>query len=126
MPASAAISFAKLAHVLRTTRIKCGNHKRLWGPMSTPDDDEDEEGEIAWLLRLAAAERRGYAAYWKWPLDRTFEEAQVARGLLRYLEQAEGLVINGFRSRGNDDPPDCEATLTDGGLMGIEVTELVD
>jgi hypothetical protein len=64
--------------------------------------------------------RRGWQSYWHWK-DKPVQERCNARTVL----EAAGVKIAKLRSRGRDDPPDCEAFLDDQ-WSGIEVTELVD
>ncbi|MBK8815750.1 MAG: hypothetical protein IPN42_09705 [Methylococcaceae bacterium] len=71
--------------------------------------------------------KRGYSDFFAWPVDRQLEEWAIVDSLKESLEKANAVFFNSLiaRGRGND-PPDCEATLLEGGKVGIEVTELVD
>jgi hypothetical protein len=87
---------------------------------------ENDDEHILGQLRLAADADRGYASFWKWALDRTIEEAEVARVLLRFLKETEQADAAPLQPLHPNDPPDCKVILTDGRCLGIEVTELVD
>jgi hypothetical protein len=68
---------------------------------------------------------RGHAPYWYWR-DRTIEEVSVVHTLSESLQRTGEDFFHAAKSRGTDDPPDCEALSYEGSRIGIEVTELVD
>lgn len=87
---------------------------------------EDGWKEIAELIRAATKRNRGYAGYFDWP-DRDQKELGIAVHLFESLKAREGLQYREARPRGSgNDPPDVEVRDSAGGLIGIEVTELVD
>lgn len=89
--------------------------------------DEGKRREILKLMRAAQAQRRGYADFFHWPLDRDLEERGLVQSLSEALESRGELFFHSVRSRGRpNDPPDCEALDGNGERIGIEVTELVD
>ena len=88
-------------------------------------DLEFDSESINGLLRRAREKDRGYVSYWKWEIDRALEEVHVARELLAHLERHADWSVGSLRNC-SVDPPDCEASLTDGRVLGIDVTELVD
>ncbi len=87
----------------------------------------DFDAEVLQLIRDANARRRGYADFYKWPLDRCLEEVEVARTMCDALSSAGQPLAHSVvsRDRGSD-PPDCEGLSPDGKRIAIEVTELVD
>ena len=91
--------------------------------------ETDEEKKIIEQINRAIAEKRGYADFWDWPLDRDIGERGVVKNFCEALEKRGEVFLNSAtvvsRGQGND-PPDCEARDLDGNLVGIEVTELVD
>ena len=87
------------------------------------DQDYDIKSVAEILHRHVDTERR-YANYWKFSLDRKIEEQHIAVYLLDYLEAYEGWTGTKLASSERD-PPDCFGVTSDGGLFGIEVTELV-
>ncbi len=83
--------------------------------------NEDEakplsEGEELWAV--IRKNMRPWQAYWYWK-DKQVGELGAAHDV---LAQA-GIMVEGLRSRGDQDPPDCEA-IVDGLWAGIEITEL--
>lgn len=87
---------------------------------------EDEKGILA-LMRAAIAKSRGYSDFFGWSINRDTEEwgGREEFGGIAITRGKQFFVDLKRRGRPND-PPDCEATQFDGGLVGIEVTELVD
>jgi len=88
---------------------------------------QQDEAEIAKLMREARDLRRGYADFFQWAIDRDLEEWDVATILNESLAAEGRTFFSKLRSRGRpDDPPDCEALDSRGTRLTIEVTELVD
>lgn len=79
-------------------------------------EGHDEEPGFAELIE---ANLRPWNSYWAWKHKPTGESGAASEILRGAGINAEGLV-----SRGDQDPPDCEARV-DGCLTGVEVTELV-
>lgn len=77
------------------------------------------------LLRDAIERQRGYAEHFDWP-HKSVKERGVIHELLSSIERDTGEVFFGLRSRGNEDPPDCEATGETAARVGFEAVELVD
>ena len=79
-------------------------------------------------IKPMRARRRQYACYFNTG-ERDADESGAAVDLIESLSGDDRIEIKvgSLRSRetGND-PPDCEAMLTDGRRLGIEVTELID
>lgn len=90
------------------------------------NDNPDAESASPVSDRLKH-KKRGYGDFFAWPVDRQLEEWAIVDSLKESLEKANAGFFNSLvaRGRGND-PPDCEAVLTGGGKLGVEVTELVD
>jgi hypothetical protein len=78
-----------------------------------------DEASIDERLHYAASNARRISDYFGWPDKATQEKFVVATAFA-----SAGLDAREVESRGNDDPPDCQAVL-DGKLVGIEVTEFV-
>lgn len=83
-------------------------------------EDQDDLEEVARLLKRAVDKQRGLADFFDYP-DRDVKEQGIAADAFA----AAGLPVEKLTSRGNEDPPDCEAILY-GRRVGIELTELVD
>jgi hypothetical protein len=85
-------------------------------------DSEDSIDSIcvAELMREARAKSRGIHTFWEWH-DKPVKELVIAREAF----EAAQIRITSLKTRGSEDPPDCEAVL---GVLrvGIEITELVD
>lgn len=69
---------------------------------------------------------RRYANFWEFP-----DEAARDKGIVDSLLYSLGpsfppVALGSLRSRGRDDPPDCDATLIDGSRVAFELTDLVD
>lgn len=89
-------------------------------------NDEDEI-EIAALMRAARTTARGYAGFFEWRLDRDLEELGVLRHLAEALDADGAAFFHSERSRHRpNDPPDCEAIDERGSRVAFELTELVD
>jgi hypothetical protein len=84
-----------------------------------------DDPEVARLLQQAADRIRGYASFFQWT-DRDIAETGVVESLMESMEMRSAAILSALKSRGTDDPPDCEAVTAGGGRVGIEVTELVD
>ena len=70
---------------------------------------------------------RGYASFFEWPLDRNLAELGVVNYLVASMAADRQNLFANIQSRGRgNDPPDCEATDSQGRRVAIEVTELVD
>jgi hypothetical protein len=80
------------------------------------DEDDNDQRSISEII---AKNVRPWNSFWSWK-DKPSGEAGAARQILA----AAGIECRDLISRGNEDPPDCEATI-DGCPTGIEVTELV-
>jgi hypothetical protein len=80
--------------------------------------DQNENGFDGWWEALER-NTRGWLDYWYWR-DKPAGELGAASAV---LEEAD-VHVEGLRSRGNEDPPDCEGRLA-GQRCGIEVVELV-
>ncbi|MDZ7895076.1 MAG: hypothetical protein U5M50_09075 [Sphingobium sp.] len=89
------------------------------------ESDDPELQEMIETIREALAQFRGYADYWKWPLDRQLEERGVAEALSAYLIHAENADLVSFGSVKHD-PPDVLLKSAAGKRIGVEVTELID
>ncbi len=87
-------------------------------------DMSDEEW--AELAKEAKKAQRSHAGHFAWETDRQVAEMGVALQLADELV-ADGLgFFNDLRHPGvGNDPPDCEAVLNSGEIIGIEITELV-
>jgi hypothetical protein len=72
------------------------------------------------FARAMFENKRGANEFWYWK-DKLVMETGVARTVLKNA----GRQFQQLRSRGREDPPDCEAII-EGLRYGIEVTELVD
>lgn len=88
---------------------------------------EDEEREIAAVIRQATAKARGYADYFGWAANRDLEEWGVLQALRESLErEGRPFYYRELRVRGRpNDPPDCEALDFADRRVAVEVTELV-
>jgi hypothetical protein len=76
---------------------------------------------------IERSQKRGYASFFEWPLDRNLAELGVVNYLLASMAAEQQEQFNQVKSRGRgNDPPDCEARDGDGQRVAIEVTELVD
>jgi hypothetical protein len=78
--------------------------------------DHDDSG----FARTMLENKRGANDFWYWK-DKPVMEAGIARTVL----ESAGRQFEQLRSRGREDPPDCEAII-EGLRYGIEVTELAD
>lgn len=87
--------------------------------------DGDDWTEVNRLLAENRLRDRGYASYGQWPSDKPLTERDAARVLMRTISASQGQEVSTVESRGRDDPPDCQAELSDGGSIGIELVELV-
>ena len=88
--------------------------------------DRERAAKIRKEMRKAQKLRGGHAPYWNWHKQGTLE-LNVAGVLITLLNRSLGINLRGVRSRdAGDDPPDCEASTSDGRRVGIEVMELVD
>jgi|SRR5579859_436896 len=88
---------------------------------------DDFDSDVIRLIRAATAQRRGYADFFGWPLDRDMEELGIAETLCEALAAAGQPLASCLTSRGRgNDPPDCEGAGPHGTRIGIEATELVD
>lgn len=87
----------------------------------------DDKAEIRALMRAARERSRGYADFFGWANDRDLEESGVLSSLVESMA-ADGVLFyeNIMSRRRPNDPPDCEATDSDGARVEIEITELVD
>lgn len=73
------------------------------------------------------SQKRGYASFFEWPLDRNLAELGVVTYLAASMAADKQNLFHEIRSRGRgNDPPDCEALDHNGQRIAIEVTELVD
>lgn len=83
--------------------------------------------DIEDLFEWTKGRIRPYAPDFTWLGDKRLAELGVVRELAKSLQQKGQIKFRteSIRSR-TEDPPDCEADLIEGGLIGIEVTELVD
>ncbi len=88
-----------------------------------------EEEEVLEILRRAVKEHRSHAGFFWWqdrsPEGRALSECGAVQDLFHALDSIGRADYYDVRPSG-DNWPDCEATGADGGLVGIEVTELVD
>jgi hypothetical protein len=90
-------------------------------------DNEKSDENAPLTLDQSRYKKRGYSDFFAWPVDRQLEEWAIVDSLKESLEKANAGFFNALMVRGRGkDPPDCEATLAEGGKLGIEVTELVD
>lgn len=87
------------------------------------NDDEPDWGALADELM---AFRRPHAGFFTNETDRAEAELYAVKVLQESLEADGAAFFHSPTSRGDDDPPDCEARLFDGGRIGIEVTEIVE
>jgi hypothetical protein len=89
-------------------------------------DASDAEDDPAELIESANKLRRPYAGHSSTrPRDR--EERQVVRDFSESARTEPGLPFSDVRSRRRgDDPLDCEADGSNGALIAVAVTELVD
>lgn len=70
---------------------------------------------------------RPHAGHFSWESDRSIAEEGVLTEFIDAMKLDDQLFFKESRHRGEgNDPPDCEAEHVDGGLVGIEITELVD
>jgi|SRR6516165_852893 hypothetical protein len=69
--------------------------------------------------------RRKYAPFWDWP-DRKIKEWDVVEELLRSMRASGDCRYKTPVESVDDDPPDCVIRDSDGGRVGVEVTEFVD
>lgn len=89
--------------------------------------DEDDEAEIASMLRAARLKARGYAGFFEWRLDRDLEELGVLQHFAEELSTDGAAFFINAKSRARpNDPPDCEAVDVQGRRIAFEITELVD
>jgi len=87
----------------------------------------DDEAEIRALMRAARERSRGYADFFGWAIDRDLEESGVLSSLAESMAADGVLFYENIKSRRRpNDPPDCEATDSEGARVAIEITELVD
>lgn len=92
--------------------------------MSDSDDDEIDWGHLSDTF---VKNHRPHAGHFSWETDRALEECGVLQEFQKSLRQQERLFFwEPFHRGEQNDPPDCEAKGTDGGRVGIEITELVD
>lgn len=90
-------------------------------------NDKSDEDYSDLTSDRAKLKKRGYSDFFAWPVDRQLEEWAIVDSLKESLEKANAGFFNSLIARGQgNDPPDCEAIMSDGGKLGIEVTELVD
>lgn len=82
--------------------------------MSENENDDDVD-----FAQHLDANLRPWNGYWAWK-DKPTGETGAAADILR----GAGIHAEALVSRGDEDPPDCEAWV-EGHLTGIEVTELV-
>lgn len=76
---------------------------------------------------IERSQKRGYASFFEWPLDRDLAELGVVNYLVASMAAERQSLFENIQSRGRgNDPPDCEATDRQGRRVAIEVTELVD
>lgn len=76
---------------------------------------------------IERSQKRGYATFFEWPLNRELAELSVVRYLLASMEADGQTAFHQVRSRGRgSDPPDCEGLDSEHRRVAIEVTELVD
>jgi len=76
---------------------------------------------------IERSQKRGYATFFEWPLNRDQAELGVVRYLLASMSADGQTLFHHVRSRGRgNDPPDCEAIDSEDRRVAIEVTELVD
>lgn len=76
---------------------------------------------------IERSQKRGYATFFEWPLNRDQAELGVVRYLLASMEADGRALFRQVHSRGRgNDPPDCEAIDDADRRVAIEVTELVD
>lgn len=76
---------------------------------------------------IERSQKRGYATFFEWPLNRELAELGVVRYLLASMEADGQPIFREVRSRGRgNDPPDCEGNDNNDRRVAIEVTELVD
>ena len=85
--------------------------------------DEYDRSQIGLLLRRLAAKDRGYASFFE-GLSRESKEVHVVARFAFEVARDVGHTFDKIRH--GPDPPDCEADGPDGGIVGIEVTELLD
>ena len=63
---------------------------------------------------------------YEWP-DKALKEQEIARDFVKAYEMVVGSPVRKISPRENgQDPPDVELLFGDGGLVGLEITELVD
>jgi hypothetical protein len=81
--------------------------------------------DILPLILNARKKRKGYATFFDWP-NKATKEKGVVRALLDAMDaKGESHGIAHLKTSPVD-PPDCIGVLTNGELVGFEVTELVD
>ena len=85
--------------------------------------DRDEVGKI---LRQAAARARGYADFFDGP-DKSLKEWGIAQTFLEELQRNGGPKIRCGKQHpgGANHAPDFQIISADGGIWGVEITELV-
>jgi len=85
--------------------------------------DRDEVGKI---LRQAAARARGYADFFDGP-DKSLKEWGIAQTFLEELQRNGGPKIRCGKQHpgGANHAPDFQIITADGGIWGVEITELV-
>ena len=65
-------------------------------------------------MREAGERSRGYADFDHWPPNPSLADLERAKLLMLHLQSLEKLQPLSVECRGNDDPPDCWATMADG------------
>ncbi len=70
--------------------------------------------------------KRTYAAYWEFPDEAARDKGIVADLILSLEASVIQLKPRSLRSRGRDDPPDCEALDLAGRRVAFELSEIVD
>ncbi len=76
---------------------------------------------------IERSQKRGYATFFEWPLNRELAELGVVHYLLASMKADGKTPFHQVHSRGRgNDPPDCEAADSEDRRVAIEVTELVD
>jgi hypothetical protein len=84
------------------------------------------DSEFARLIRMEMERtRRRYASFFQCS-DQNIEDTGAVESLMESMAMCSVQPLTALRSRGWNDPPDCEAITTSGMRVGIEVTEMVD
>jgi hypothetical protein len=87
----------------------------------------DADSENARLIRMAMRVPRCYAPFFQYRSgDKETMEIGVVESLMESMVMRSAETLTALKSRGRDDPPDCEAVTSSGSRVGIEVIELVD